>query len=169
MFSKHKTNTVLIQEPERTNHARTKRSVLLVTLWKLCLEDIVFLRKEQAGILWTWTKTLGCIFPLKTWSGQYLGPWIVIGGLLGYLIEGRHLLWCWWRRYALPMSWAPPYKASCRHTGCTIICSQLCRATCILDVESTLRTLWREKGRSRLYFTEKKMEAQRDGVSPRFC
>lgn len=41
------------------------------------------------------------------------------------------------------MSLAPPYKASCRHTGCTVICSQLCRATCILDVESTLRTMWR--------------------------
>lgn len=72
MFSKHKANTLLIQEPERTGICCSACDPLEdMGKW---LEDKGFLRKKQAGIVVIWIKTLGCILPLKTGSGQYLGP-----------------------------------------------------------------------------------------------
>lgn len=79
MFSKHKANTLLIQEPECTGICCTACDPLeAMGKW---LEDKGFLRKKQAGIVVIWIKTLGYVLPLKTRSGQYLGP----------QVKGKHI------------------------------------------------------------------------------
>lgn len=57
MVSKHKANTLLIQEPEHTSVCYSASDPLEVMgKW---LEDKGFLRKKQTGIVGVWTKTLG--------------------------------------------------------------------------------------------------------------
>lgn len=72
MFSKHKANTLLIQEPEHTGICCSACDPLDAMGKRL--EDKGFLRKKQAGIVVIWIKTLGCILPSQTRSGQYLRP-----------------------------------------------------------------------------------------------